>query len=683
MSPRLPADSPIRPIEVAIVGNDAVLAALPARPMQLAHAIHACGYDLVVPVSWGEEALAEHALRVIAARGSAPVIFCACPALRSRLLSAGTELAPYLISTVAPSVATARYLRALQPDVPLRITMIGGCPGARDASIDTRVSAHDFLRLLVNRGISLTRQPAVFDSVIPPDRRRFFSLPGGCPSPKALETRAPERRLVTITEETFSTELADLLLGRENILIDLSARLACTCCGGIGVGEHWGPAGPDEIMQYEPPRAPTPVLDLDIEVPLDLSPIEVSTPTPRSERAAARSASSETFRLPGAAPIAEARQRAERRRIAVTPPAAMPATPAPPVTSPVPDALVPIPALRAAPTTAVPTVVPTAVATSLRAATEVAAVATPRRRAAPNPEPGAPASNRDVAVDRQVQAEPGRAVGARAAGELDASGGARSPAPTTTDEGTAPRPALPAPRAASTAVAAGQVHDVPVEIPRVAVPPQPDNAGFQEHGRRTAPQRFHLSRVGPHPRAKAGSGRVLPRAYIRHTPVSTRAIEREPLAPVVDEERPLDVVIEPAPAPPADAAVGSAAMRERATQEVVSHVDASEAVAPEAPAPETPAPSPLAAEVPAAPAPAMESVRDRTVSAEDAARNEVLARVRRQAQRPTRVLVHDASPQHRRPFIGSLTFFVATAVVVVGLLVALAVLARRSPGFPF
>lgn len=666
MSPRLPADSPIRPVEVAIVGNDAVLAALPARPMQLAHAIHACGYDLVVPVSWGEEALAEHALRVIAARGSAPAIFCACPSLRSRLLSAGTELAPYLISTVAPSVATARYLRALQPDVPLRITMIGGCPGARDASIDTRVSAHDFLRLLVNRGISLTRQPAVFDSVIPPDRRRFFSLPGGCPSAKALETRAPERRLVTITDETFSTELADLLLGSESILIDLSARLACTCCGGIGAGEHWGPSGPDEIMQYEPPPAPTPVLDLDIEVPLDVSPTEVSTPTPRSERSAARSASSETIRLPGAAPIAEARQRAERRRIAVTPPAAMPAMTALPVTPLAPSAPsapaapVPIPALRAAPAMAAPT----AIATFQSAPREEAAVAPPPRRVAPLPEPSAPAASRDVAVDRQVQAEPARA-------------------------GVHPSAAPPA--------AAGQVHDVRAELPLVAAAPQPDNAGFQERTRRTAPHRFHLSRAGPHPRAKGVSGRVLPRAYIRHTPVRTRAAERAPLSPGVDEERALEVVLEPAPTASTGAAVGESVARERVPQEDLSHVaapaphapeavapadSAPETAAPETTTPEPTAPGSLASEVPAAQA-AMESVRDRSVSAEDAARNEVLARVRRQAQRPTRVLVHDTSPQHGRRFIGSLTFFVTTAVVVVGLLVALFILARRSPGFPF
>jgi hypothetical protein len=191
---------------------------------------------------------------------------------------------------------------------------------------------------------------------------------------------------------------------------------------------------------------------------------------------------------------------------------------------------------------------------------------------------------------------------------------------------------------------------------------------------------------------------VLPRAYVRHTPVSTRTIAREPLAPDVEEERPLEVVIEPAPTPSPVVAVGGPAVRERVPQEsvpqesvpqeAVSPVAAPATLAPgivalEAVAPEAPAPKPLASDVPSAQPPTMESVRDRTVSAEDAARNDVLARVRRQAQRPTRVLVHDAPPQRGRRFIGSLTFFVATAVVVVGLLVVLAVLARRSPGFPF
>ena len=173
MSPRPSVDTSQRPYEVAIVGNDTLLAAHPARPMQIAHALLACGFDLVVPVSWGDEALAEFILRVVAARGAAPAIICSCPAVRDRLLASGAELSPYLISLVAPSVATARYLRALQPQTAIRVTYIGSCEGASHDEIETQIRPDDFLRLLVARGISLARQPAVFDSVVPPDRRRF------------------------------------------------------------------------------------------------------------------------------------------------------------------------------------------------------------------------------------------------------------------------------------------------------------------------------------------------------------------------------------------------------------------------------------------------------------------------------------------------------------------------------
>ena len=306
-----------------------------------------------MPVSWGEEALSERVLRAVAARGATPAIYCACPTLRTRLLASGSELAPYLISVVAPSVATARYLRALQPDVPIRITVIGGCPGVRDPSIDSRVAPHDFLRLLASRGISPARQPAVFESIIPPDRRRHFSLPGGCPAPRALETRAPERRLVTITEDSFSAELAEYLLGGEHVLIDLSPRLACACCGGFGDGDFVGPAGREEILRHEPPRSPTPVLDHDVDVLLDHTATNLVSASAGAKRGGDRGSSreddAEGLSLPGAEPIESLRQRAERRRIAVTPAAAMtpPAAPrrhATPTPSVAPGAATHIPA---------------------------------------------------------------------------------------------------------------------------------------------------------------------------------------------------------------------------------------------------------------------------------------------------------------------------------------------------
>lgn len=593
MSPRPTVDTPPRPLEVAIVGNDAVLAALPARPMQLAHAVLACGYDLVVPVSWGEEVVAEHALRAISARGSAPAIFCACPSLRGRLLSAGNELAPYLISVVAPSVATARYLRALDPHVPMRISMIGGCPSGRDAAIDTRIDAHDFLRLLVNRGISLTRQPAVFDSVIPPDRRRFFSLPGGCPAPKALETRAPDRRLVTITDDAFSTELAELLLGGENVLVDLSPRLGCTCCGGPATGDHWGPSGREEIIQLEPPRALSPILDLDVEVPVDVAPTDPVSQPERGGRAdRIGRATADTLRLPGAAPIGQARlraeQRAERHRIAVTPPTAMPASPVSPVSpvSPAPKTSIPVATTRAD--------APAAVRAEVRA--DVRAVAptgglvattgtpavpppvapplrTPTATIARNPSLSAPELHPHAGL-AGTYADLG-GFSARDAGERPRSVAAPrheappllSPVDLTLDE--APREGPPRPvvspsvaAPAPAAVAAVGDGDVPVTAPPAV---EPEVA--RSRSRRGSSHRFLLSRASHHPRAQAGDGKVLPRAYIRHTPGALPVVAVDlPVDAAVDArddvgapevERPLDRSVE-SPAPRARPAADTA-----------------------------------------------------------------------------------------------------------------------------
>lgn len=153
-------DPRTRTYKVALVGNDSLVAALPAlpaRPVQFAHAVLAYGFDLALPVSWGEEALAHAALQQLSAGGNKPVIFCACPSVRDRLLSAGSELAPHLISLVAPPVAAQ----------------------------------------LSERGISVAAQPTVFDSVVPPDRRRPSAVRHLTPTRKMwhLARNAPHARV--------------------------------------------------------------------------------------------------------------------------------------------------------------------------------------------------------------------------------------------------------------------------------------------------------------------------------------------------------------------------------------------------------------------------------------------------------------------------------------------------------
>lgn len=261
----MPDESASPPLSVVILGTDAVLAAAPATPVQLAHACLAAGFGAVVPASWGDELIATECLRRVTARGRDPVVCAVCPHVTERLLASGGELAQFAMALVSPPVATARYLRAMCGDDRVRITFIGACPGADDESIDDRVMPAEFLAQLADRGVELLEQPQVFDSVIPPDRRRFQSLPGGVPTPEAL-WGASGRTLIEIDDDDYVTELAQRLIGRENALLDIAPKLGCACSGAL----------PDVAPRssriaaaaVEPPRSAMPVVDTTVQVDL-------------------------------------------------------------------------------------------------------------------------------------------------------------------------------------------------------------------------------------------------------------------------------------------------------------------------------------------------------------------------------------------------------------------------------
>src|SRR5512139_2894708 len=104
-----------RPIYVAILGTDTLLAARPVDPVQLMRACQLAGFDFVAPVSWGEELIASHlADRVASMNGSRSVVAAVCPLAADQLLATPVETA--ILQTVSPPVTTARYIRtALEP----------------------------------------------------------------------------------------------------------------------------------------------------------------------------------------------------------------------------------------------------------------------------------------------------------------------------------------------------------------------------------------------------------------------------------------------------------------------------------------------------------------------------------------------------------------------------------------
>jgi hypothetical protein len=275
MAPLWPDDRTAYAPSVVVLGTDAVLAAAPATPVQLAHACLAAGYAAVVPASWGDELIATAATKLLARRPGSPAVFCACPLVAHRLLRAGEDLTPFIVSTVAPPVATARYVRALYGQQPVRVTFVGRCPAAADDAIDARFTPAEFLTSLAERGIDLAAQPEVFDSVLPPDRRRHASLPGGVPTAEALRRAGITRELVEIEGPDLATQLSRHLLAGTQALIDLAPRQGCACSGALAGG---APAQVRRaVADLEPPRSPASVVDTTLGVSVEL-------PLPRASR---------------------------------------------------------------------------------------------------------------------------------------------------------------------------------------------------------------------------------------------------------------------------------------------------------------------------------------------------------------------------------------------------------------
>ncbi len=261
-------------VPVVILGTDAMLAATPATPVQLAHACMRAGYANVIPASWGDELIAATVIRHLAEAGAGPAIQCSCPIVAHRLLSTGADLRPVMVTLVSPPVAIARYVRALSQPHVTRVTYVGACPGALDDSIDIRMSPDSFISLLAERNIAIDEQPRVFESVIPPDRRRYRSQPGGVPNAETLWSELGSRTLVEIEGEDFVAEIAQHLLNGKNALIDASLRLGCVCSGArVSATPAEARAA---VLAMEPPRATTPIVEeaapIDLELPLPAAP---------------------------------------------------------------------------------------------------------------------------------------------------------------------------------------------------------------------------------------------------------------------------------------------------------------------------------------------------------------------------------------------------------------------------
>ena len=216
------------------------------------HAALAAGFDAVVPASLGDELVAGEILRLAQLRGRRPVVQCACPHALSQLCKREANLADVTVAVAPAAVALARALRLEQPD-PQHISYIGACPGAQDACIDLQIMPDAFLRGLEQKGIVVRTQPEVFTDRLPPDRRRFLSLPGGAPRPQLVESLL-RRNVVTLGGRMNPLlAVADALFDGGATMIDPAGAYHCACAGSDG--ERSAAEGRLAIERLEPARA--------------------------------------------------------------------------------------------------------------------------------------------------------------------------------------------------------------------------------------------------------------------------------------------------------------------------------------------------------------------------------------------------------------------------------------------
>jgi hypothetical protein len=271
---------------ILILGADAVAAAYPATPVQLVHACHRWGFSTVVPASWGDELIAAEIVRRCADRTARPVIQCSCPYVAARLGQHAWLLDDSVFWLVSPPSAVAKYLRTIDAKREIHLTYAGNCPGAADPAIDEHISAQELLAALSTRGIDPLAQPTVFEDIVPADRRRYVSSPGGVPEQHKLWEGA-SFRVVNPDPGNITVSLAQLLLTEDRLLVDCASELGCIC-------RATKDAGTETMLVRSPtPIVATTTIDLGRPAPVApppppivtpaLTPTPAENPKPRSE----------------------------------------------------------------------------------------------------------------------------------------------------------------------------------------------------------------------------------------------------------------------------------------------------------------------------------------------------------------------------------------------------------------
>jgi hypothetical protein len=218
------SDGHVMPIYVAILGTDAILAIRPVDPLQMTRACHAAGFDLVVPVSWGEELIASHLVERMAEAGATALVASSCPFVSEQLRP--TPPRTPVISTASPPVVCARYVRAVFRPRPVHVTYVGACPGAFHPEIDDRYLPDVLVARLLEAGIDPSTQPRHLEAQLPVERARYASVQGGMPEGDWLRARTGAR---LIEAAPITVDSVARLHAEDGLLMDLASACRCVC----------------------------------------------------------------------------------------------------------------------------------------------------------------------------------------------------------------------------------------------------------------------------------------------------------------------------------------------------------------------------------------------------------------------------------------------------------------------
>lgn len=210
------------------------------EPLKLPAILRQLGFATVSETAFGAELVAK-AQRKLLDQGKGPYITSPCPAVVNLVEKHYPEAIPYLTPLVSPAVASARYLKALDPDV--KVVFIGPCVAKKEEctrpdaalSVDVALTFLELWSWVEEAGIDVESvEHSDFDPPYP-DLGRLFPTEGGIIRAAGIEGSVASSKVAMASGIENCIEMISYVTsGKASVgLVDL---MACNggCLGGPG-----------------------------------------------------------------------------------------------------------------------------------------------------------------------------------------------------------------------------------------------------------------------------------------------------------------------------------------------------------------------------------------------------------------------------------------------------------------